>query len=712
MLFFLRGHAVSAACITSHFILTAVCLCLFKNVWADTSKKITTHMEEVIVTGAHPLSIADIPRSVSVITREDIELSGAQNLPELLAREANITLTSFSGNAKFTQLDIRGSGDTSVSNVLTLIDGIKINTPDLSGTDYSIIPIEQIERVEVIRGANTVRYGAGASQGVINIISKKPEDGSPLSLSSNAISLSTTYNNSAASMSYTKRNDSGYREHSRLNTEDILFHYRGEWNNSILIGFKSLIHKDSYQLPGPLDVSGVISGDIGRKDGSIEKGFEGKVDDDSHAIYLILDPTLYWSVNITGHYRKRRSEFIENAAIDEALSEDIKTILLDSQGGEITSTWSSSNIKLTLGYSYDDSQYSRLLSGRIPLPTSLVMSGSQIEGVPTTNTHHISNAGFAYIEYNPTPQLKFGGGYRREVLKNNKFTSYQLFSVATNCLVEFFNSSIPGFDNRSNCPLGQVTDTNSSVQQRWDSEAFELNSVLSIDKSTNFYFSYGETFRNPNADEIAVNVAIDAEAFLLPIQPQNSERYEIGTKLHRHFFDLNINFFKSITFNEILFRRSDNTEGNFSFSVPLRREGAEVQTKINLSNDLKLTINIGHTTVKQPNDKAFPLVAEYNAALNINWKLNDNVNLNTSTIYVDERFDGNDFNNSGIGKLDAYSTTSIAINFRKTLFKSSTLKLLLAATNIFDKRYISTAYSGSGYPAPGQQYSLGVRFDL
>ena len=86
-------------------------------------------MHEVIITAAQPLALIDMPRSVSVISADDISRSGAKSIQELLATQANIVLSSFSGNEKFTRIDIRGSGDTSVSNVLTLVDGMRINTP-------------------------------------------------------------------------------------------------------------------------------------------------------------------------------------------------------------------------------------------------------------------------------------------------------------------------------------------------------------------------------------------------------------------------------------------------------------------------------------------------------------------------------------------------------------------------------------------------------
>ena len=135
-------------------------------------------LDELVVTGTHVETAWATPRSVTVINAADIARATSNNLVDLLAQEANVNLRSLFGNDKFATIDIRGMGDTAGSNVLVLIDGVRINAVDLSGTDFSSIPLDQIERIEVVRGANTVRYGNGAVGGVINIRSKRAADGS------------------------------------------------------------------------------------------------------------------------------------------------------------------------------------------------------------------------------------------------------------------------------------------------------------------------------------------------------------------------------------------------------------------------------------------------------------------------------------------------------------------------------------------------------
>ena len=116
----------------------------------------------IVVTGVRPRPLASVPRSVTVIGADDIAASPATGLADLLAAEANLNLRSVTGNDKFAGVDIRGMGDTWVSNVLVLVDGVRLNPPDLAGPDLASVSLQQVERIEIVRGANAVRYGGGA----------------------------------------------------------------------------------------------------------------------------------------------------------------------------------------------------------------------------------------------------------------------------------------------------------------------------------------------------------------------------------------------------------------------------------------------------------------------------------------------------------------------------------------------------------------------
>jgi len=112
---------------------------------------------------------------VTVISAQDIENSTARTLPDLLGREAGVLTRSLYGNdGARASVDIRGFGATAKQNTLILLDGRRLNDIDLAAIDYSAIPLESIERIEIIRNGGGVLYGDGAVGGTINIITRQP----------------------------------------------------------------------------------------------------------------------------------------------------------------------------------------------------------------------------------------------------------------------------------------------------------------------------------------------------------------------------------------------------------------------------------------------------------------------------------------------------------------------------------------------------------
>ena len=132
-----------------------------------------TSGDTIIVTATRteiPLRDATVP--VTVITREDIELSLATDLSELLRFEAGLDIGRSGGPGQSTSLFLRG---TESNHTLVLIDGVRMNPGTIGGAAVQNIAPELIERVEIVKGARSALFGTDAIGGVINIITRRSD---------------------------------------------------------------------------------------------------------------------------------------------------------------------------------------------------------------------------------------------------------------------------------------------------------------------------------------------------------------------------------------------------------------------------------------------------------------------------------------------------------------------------------------------------------
>ena len=110
-------------------------------------------LEKVVVTATRDMEeIRKIPADVTVITKDEIERSNAQVVVDVLRDEAGVVIRDFYGTGKTASVDIRGFGETAPLNTLVLVDGRRVNEIDLSGVDWTQIPLDQVERIEIVRG--------------------------------------------------------------------------------------------------------------------------------------------------------------------------------------------------------------------------------------------------------------------------------------------------------------------------------------------------------------------------------------------------------------------------------------------------------------------------------------------------------------------------------------------------------------------------------
>ena len=136
---------------------------------------------QVVTASRRAQKKSDSPVAIDVITREEIEHSGARTVPELLRFKMGVNVvegSSIQGNP--TEVNLRGIPAELSQDLQVLIDGRSVVSLATSGVNWATLPVDldDIERIEIVRGPNSALFGANSGQGVINIITKKPGSGS------------------------------------------------------------------------------------------------------------------------------------------------------------------------------------------------------------------------------------------------------------------------------------------------------------------------------------------------------------------------------------------------------------------------------------------------------------------------------------------------------------------------------------------------------
>ena len=151
-----------------------ILLCAPASIFAE--NPVPQSMDEVIVSSTRlpstPVDVRTVPAKVTVITAGDIARSGAKTVQEAIQWSTGIVMFNEVGNEFEQRVDLRGFNNQPVSGTSVFVDGVRVNEPDFNSVNYYLIPLEAIDRIEIIPGAAAL-YGKNALGGVINIITKR-----------------------------------------------------------------------------------------------------------------------------------------------------------------------------------------------------------------------------------------------------------------------------------------------------------------------------------------------------------------------------------------------------------------------------------------------------------------------------------------------------------------------------------------------------------
>jgi vitamin B12 transporter len=142
-------------------------LLAFSTAFAEEGKK----LEEIVVTAAKiQESIEDTISAVTIIKSEDIKKMNVEFVTDVLRKVPELNLVQNGGPGKIASVILRGGNS---AHTLIMVDGIRTNSTTTGSFDFSSINVDDIERIEIVRGPQSTMYGSEAMAGVINIITKK-----------------------------------------------------------------------------------------------------------------------------------------------------------------------------------------------------------------------------------------------------------------------------------------------------------------------------------------------------------------------------------------------------------------------------------------------------------------------------------------------------------------------------------------------------------
>ena len=140
---------------------------------AETNETVTAELPPVVVEASRiGKTPNEIPSAVQVITRGEIAASGARDVADLLQKKcATLDFRHVSANnPAFTQLAPRGYGENGFGRLLVVVDGERLNSPDMTPPNLAQIGLGAIERIEILQGSQNVLHGDVGSAGMINIV--------------------------------------------------------------------------------------------------------------------------------------------------------------------------------------------------------------------------------------------------------------------------------------------------------------------------------------------------------------------------------------------------------------------------------------------------------------------------------------------------------------------------------------------------------------
>jgi iron complex outermembrane receptor protein len=552
------------------------------------------------------------------------------------------------------------------------VDGRRINQADLSGVDWTEIPLERVERIEIIRGGRgSVLYGDNATGGIINIITKEGDTfkaGGELAGGSYGTFKSGAYVNSSLkglsfSLTGNYLTSDGYRENSGAEAKDFGLNVNYSVKDFFRLDVSSGYHKDHTGLPGALKESDFDAG-VSRTE-SLHPDDYMDVEDYYFKVVpeiSLLDNAVF---KIDTSFRKRAFfSFASGDFGDFSGDSDIKTVIVSPQI-LLKNTVGRAKNTLTAGVDYvkaDDD----------------IVNESLFFAVSSTGVFDLQKENYGYYlhdEINIGDRLYLSGGYRYD---KSRFS---------------FSPSTP-----------ENADMHKNLFTAGVNYAFYGKSYV--------YFGFSRSFRYPLLDEL---YSFFTNTINTNLNPQSSDDYEMGI---RHYFSgdiyANLDLFRIDTDKEIFF--NPVTYNNENLDGKTRRDGIEFSFFIKPAEWLTLKTGYAYldAEIKEGSfkGKGVPNVPKHKAFADAVTSLGKGFTVALNAVYVGKRPFISDFSN------DFGAQKSYLVLNSKLQYHWKALNAFLNINNLTNTKYSEFGVIGgfplekSFYPSPRINFLAGVKVSI
>ncbi|MBA3772540.1 MAG: TonB-dependent receptor [Ramlibacter sp.] len=614
----------------------------------------TPVLKETVVTATRFAEPAQsLPFGVSVVTAEDIQASGAANINEALMRVLGVVgRQDFYGGGEY-NLDLRGFGATADNNQVVIVDGLRFSEADLGGTRLAGIPIESVERIEVLRGSGAVLYGEGATGGVI-IITTKAGTGKDRRNSASVYAGAGTHRlrdlragatvaagNFSFDVSGQKREGDNHRDNFRSETDAASV--TGQWSNDWLrMGARFARDSLDTGLPGGLTTA-----------------------------QYQANPRQTTTPNDKAHIRSERSSVFAEAQLG--------SWQLAADAGTREKNLTSMNSGFPFDYDIDASNYSLRARNEAGIggAKNLLVLGTdyanwrrEVLGAFGSTASQTSRAWYAKDD------VTFAGGTRLSA------------GLRTERIVKSSSAAPSGLADRLN--------------------AWEVGASHPVAAAVTVYGRAGRSFRLANVDEFSFTTPSVA------LKPQTSRDVELGARWAYTGGKLEARLYRSLLDNEIGFDPNGlGPFGPFGANVnfdPTRRQGVELDASQALTRSVGLRVN---ASVRQATfrsgpyaGKDVPLVPGKTLSVRADWAPAAGHRVTGGVNWVSSQHP--DFNNACT--VPAYTTADV-----RYAYQWQQVELSLGISNLFDKKYYTQAFrcsagvTASIYPEAGRAVTAAVR---